>query len=1199
MIKKKMAKGGAILLSAALLATTILPNFPKLGTKMEAEAFQGKTGVCVDKTGYSNNHFYHGADQYDDTMIDLNGLTYGTAEYEAALAQNVATLRATFGSDENIMKIFWVGIATWLTGGVAQYGDIYEVKSWYDRAREQAYDSALKGYFDDSLVNGNYNFPAVSEADLGMLLHDGGATWNRLVAQAPLLQYLVYNLFDGENWETKPQVMPQLSKVFLDSYKDWQTGETGAALWPEDATEHMIQLPHGVIPDKKMVQEAALDMEKNENYWASSGKGPTASSSKDKKKYQIEVKAGFASNARLQVWNDDPGAWQQVYYPFLLDGGPVTINGWEIGFEILTSSGGEWETGRYTFEWKGEGDPQSLAMYFNIDSGTAPSIGTKTFNSPVEFAATYMKVNKCVACGASPKQALTVHQTHIAYRQDPTLNSCPCFRLGEDDPLTPQGGEPAMHFCIFSHSEDFEANYNVQMDKYDYETGKTLQGALFELYERFDDSDQINTESDGPETLFEGPKEEHGSGYLTDPVIWDDFRLVTSMTTDENGHISYNIKKEYHYEKTFCDGHPKPDVSGVEGELAEEAMAKWQAMVDACEAKAEEMPGIHFHWLLDESGEGGGDEESEFALDEDDDGGDSEDGEGGDDTGCPGIEVSFEKSGAKADRDATYEKFINLKYSYTWKEYQAKDGYIRHDTHVDDVPIEVITTNSSEAGAESEFADEYSKDITINESVGSEYADSDSEEDGDEGEDEGEEEGFSLSWQSLLSPFTLEAHASEIHTPDDMEESDFFEDEEYDLASPSNADWRISLTNHGTAYLSDPGAYAMALENEGDDGGEGAAADFEQIYEAAFVGEQVGGEDVEPGPSDNYSHCNDEDGEGNSWRIYDHRTEGEIHFNKRDMNLLDQDAGEFDAYGIANADGALEGAVYGLFAAENIVHPDGKTEVIYWKDDLVAVATTDRNGDGSFMVYTEAPGHTYDYESGSIVENEHASSAKENLFGDNPETEWHVDDYTADGEYKGGPTQRLYENNNDNNGNYWIGRPLILGNYYIKELSRSEGYELSVNGKLDAITNRGEDLETKTEDGKGTASVSTNLYIQGQETVGMPNEPFFETTSEGMVENGGYDIVIDKLPEGVEFYRHDRSIGNSTYQVIDHYEYQEKKDEDGNTVYQKAEVPGIPKFDENGDMISKEEDAVYVMNNVTLITFGLNMVLLREEILLR
>ena len=45
----------------------------------------------------------------------------------------------------------------------------------------------------------------------------------------------------------------------------------------------------------------------------------------------------------------------------------------------------------------------------------------------------------------------------------------------------------------------------------------------------------------------------------------------------------------------------------------------------------------------------------------------------------------------------------------------------------------------------------------------------------------------------------------------------------------------------------------------------------------------------------------------------------------------------------------LEGAVYGLFAEADLVHPDGKTGVVYQKDDLVAVASTDKNGDASFL----------------------------------------------------------------------------------------------------------------------------------------------------------------------------------------------------------------------------------------------------------
>ena len=41
-------------------------------------------------------------------------------------------------------------------------------------------------------------------------------------------------------------------------------------------------------------------------------------------------------------------------------------------------------------------------------------------------------------------------------------------------------------------------------------------------------------------------------------------------------------------------------------------------------------------------------------------------------------------------------------------------------------------------------------------------------------------------------------------------------------------------------------------------------------------------------------------------------------------------------------DATLEGAVYGLFAAEDLLHPDGKTGVVYRANHLVAVATTDK-----------------------------------------------------------------------------------------------------------------------------------------------------------------------------------------------------------------------------------------------------------------
>ncbi len=58
-------------------------------------------------------------------------------------------------------------------------------------------------------------------------------------------------------------------------------------------------------------------------------------------------------------------------------------------------------------------------------------------------------------------------------------------------------------------------------------------------------------------------------------------------------------------------------------------------------------------------------------------------------------------SGCKQDAEATYNKFIALKYSYTYQEDTARNGYILHDLHNDDLPIEVITTDSSENGANS------------------------------------------------------------------------------------------------------------------------------------------------------------------------------------------------------------------------------------------------------------------------------------------------------------------------------------------------------------------------------------------------------------------------------------------------------------------------------------------------------------------
>ncbi|NBH70864.1 hypothetical protein D3Z51_02230 [Clostridiaceae bacterium] len=205
-------------------------------------------------------------------------------------------------------------------------------------------------------------------------------------------------------------------------------------------------------------------------------------------------------------------------------------------------------------------------------------------------------------------------------------------------------------------------------------------------------------------------------------------------------------------------------------------------------------------------------------------------------------------------------------------------------------------------------------------------------------------------------------------------------------------------------------------------------------------------------------------GAGWTFRLYDYRTEGEIHINKRDLLLTKGADAGYDPYGDTQGDGTLEGAVYGLFAAGDLVHPDGKTGVVFQKGNLVAVAATDKNGDASFMAITEAPGTKYDYQLGKMVaggflgpENEY--TRKDQKYSSNPygndRGRWHYP----------------ISDNQSANGNCWIGRPLLLGPYYVQELTRSEGYELSVYGIEADVSNRSSWIAGGEEKAVGTVLV--------------------------------------------------------------------------------------------------------------------------------
>lgn len=75
-------------------------------------------------------------------------------------------------------------------------------------------------------------------------------------------------------------------------------------------------------------------------------------------------------------------------------------------------------------------------------------------------------------------------------------------------------------------------------------------------------------------------------------------------------------------------------------------------------------------------------------------------------------------------------------------------------------------------------------------------------------------------------------------------------------------------------------------------------------------------------------------GKTSSQNVTDKRVTATISLYKQDSETGNEPQG----------DATLEGAVYGLFASEDIVHPDGKTGILYKKGTQITSLTTDKNG---------------------------------------------------------------------------------------------------------------------------------------------------------------------------------------------------------------------------------------------------------------
>lgn len=157
---------------------------------------------------------------------------------------------------------------------------------------------------------------------------------------------------------------------------------------------------------------------------------------------------------------------------------------------------------------------------------------------------------------------------------------------------------------------------------------------------------------------------------------------------------------------------------------------------------------------------------------------------------------------------------------------------------------------------------------------------------------------------------------------------------------------------------------------------------------------------------------------------------------------------------------------------------------------MVSIATTDKNGDASFLTITEV-----------------SETSRE--------------------------VPNLYTGNEVRNGNGWIGRPLILGSYYIEEISRSEGYERSVTGKNLSESNRTGKPIVLTASGSAYTDGFTHSINEWFEDSYDFTVKYYKTK--------GFDILLSGLPERVKAYEVTRKETASQEQVITGTECVEKK----------------------------------------------------------
>lgn len=556
---------------------------------------------------------------------------------------------------------------------------------------------------------------------------------------------------------------------------------------------------------------------------------------------------------------------------------------------------------------------------------------------------------------------------------------------GEDeDP----NGAYRLEYHQYRHKETLKADYLIEVEKFCSETGKPLEGTGFQVMKGFDPEQLSGTNLDASQ--FQDTEELSACGY---PIY-----------TGNDGKALYHDSKTYEYDKTYCKGHPKPQVMKLKA--GEKAAEKEKKAIENWNQKAEEDAAKAWQECVDWC-----------------------------EKNCSFHDIDGAEAMKKLvdDRQETYAAFVSLKQKYTVREVAVRPGYILHGLHREDKPVTVKEVLPIQRAAE-----ENGRTVIAEQDV----------------------------------PMAGKA-------------------------TSSDAQLSSQKATSGDAII--------PAESKLDDNRERIPWIWGGILETSRVR-----------PMDQNARINSSVRE--NFKIEGHRTEGEFHIKKKDLDIYNS-MRPMSMDGIerrmSQGDATLEGAVYGLYADEDIVHPDGKTGIVFARGDLVSIAATDKEGTASFLCVTE----------------ESQSSKR---------------------------AGNLLDENLSRNGNQWIGAPLLLGKYYVKEIARSEGYELSQEGMDLPESNReaGEFISAK----KGTVTIEPlPRNINGCDGSWNEFKISFYNTDEVKVTVSGYPLDADFAVVESEDLVSDRMLVGSL-------KCQERLDQNGQTVFIRAEG-GEYRLDENGKII--------------------------------